>query len=62
MGGTELRTLLQQGDRVVYTTEQKRMRGTVADILPFTPQREVPVKKRTKVVWVDRGSVRKLPS
>jgi hypothetical protein len=53
--------ILQQGDRVIYVVNGKKMRGTVADVLPFKPQKEVPVKKRTKVAWIDRKRVRKLP-
>ena len=52
--------LLKQGDPVSYKSRGRKMRGVVADILPFTPQREVPIKKRTKVTWYPRKVVRKL--
>jgi hypothetical protein len=53
--------MLKQDDRVRYMAGNRKMRGTVADVLPFHPQREIPIQKRTKIVWMDRKDVRKLP-
>jgi hypothetical protein len=56
-----MRQILTQGDKVKYKTGDKKMRGTVADVLPFHPQNFVPILKRTKIVWMERTEVRKLP-
>ena len=53
--------ILQEHDRVRYMAGNRKMHGVIADVLPFHPQRFVPVQKRTKIVWMDRKNVRKLP-
>jgi hypothetical protein len=56
-----MKMFLQHGDRVRYKVGNRKMEGTVADTLPFHPQTCVPVLKRTKVIWMEREEVRKLP-
>jgi hypothetical protein len=55
------RLILQQGDKVTYRVNGRKMRGAVADVLPISQDR-VPIQRRVTVVWMDRKNVRKIPN
>jgi hypothetical protein len=55
-------TVLQEGDRVIYKVNGRKMRAIVGNHIPFLPQIEVPIRKRNKEYWVDRKLLRKLPN
>jgi hypothetical protein len=57
-----MRKMLVEGDRVSYATASRRMRATVANHLPFKPQKEVLIIKRKKEMWVKRELLRALPN
>jgi len=61
MEGAKLSTLLQQGDRVIYRVNGRKLRGIVQDVLPMKPQDRIPILKQKKTHWIDRKDVRKAP-